>query len=114
MIVLPCAAGAVVVFTAVWFVWQARRVWLYGQPKPLRASVTVVVARACQSPSEIPESQRRAETAGGSASLEGVRVICGQVEYGSLPPSRPIGAETLGREVESRWRRPQRSEDVRP
>ena len=31
MIVLLDAAGASVTFAAVWFVWQARRAWLYRQ-----------------------------------------------------------------------------------
>lgn len=31
MIVLLDAAGASVTFTAVWCVWQARRLWLYWQ-----------------------------------------------------------------------------------
>jgi len=72
MIVLPVAAGTVVTFTAVWFVWSARRLWLYGEPKPLRATVTVTVVRPVRSPR--PEAERP------DPSLSARRVSRGEIE----------------------------------
>jgi hypothetical protein len=54
MIVLPVTAGAVVTVTAVWFVWSARRLWLYTQPAPQRTTVTATVVRPIPSPRELP------------------------------------------------------------
>ena len=72
MIVLPVAAGVVVTLTAVWFVWSARRLWLFGEQKPQRAPVTVTVVRPIQSLSAVP----------GRPAAPGVarRIIRGEVE----------------------------------
>jgi NUMOD4 motif-containing protein len=32
VLALPVVAGVVVTLTAVWFVWSARRLWIYGEP----------------------------------------------------------------------------------
>lgn len=55
MIVLLDVAGISVTAAAVLCVWLARRLWLYWQPAPQRATVTVTIIRPIPSPRPGPE-----------------------------------------------------------
>jgi hypothetical protein len=54
MIVLLDVAGASVTFAAVFFVWLARRLWLFWDPGPQKATVTCQVVRPIPPPQPVP------------------------------------------------------------
>jgi hypothetical protein len=90
MIVLLDTAGVMVTAAAVLCVWLSRRMWLYMQPAPQRATVTATVVRPIPSPRELPGRPAPAITRR--------RVIRGQVE----PPREVYGTADEHQERERR------------